>query len=903
MFSSFSTRDRLRRSMSTRSMRKGQRVSETEPVDPHVAKVLATSAASHAMRSSGRSSTDSKTSYDRLGGPRNVAVPKRRPNSTLQWAEDSSSIAGASIPLPVTPRQSVETSRTTKSQCIEDPAALPPIVEFKGLDGRDSSVPSSYRRLRKARSMFSTRQNQSPVQYGTPPLPHQEFSDPSRSPRFELPRTMRHSMSFIRGSNRQGSQLHRRAKSQDAAIQLARSQFLEDSGSISPHVRHSSLFLYRRKREHKPFRKTFRVTSEGAINAGSPSGQPNPRSPYSKSRTFSASIRRGLRRVFGRTNPIDQSSDFQGESDSVAPTEVLPTQAACDESNVPELTPPRVIAKGCLRNSDALPASRPSPSRDSPCTSTSRVTSWADSTVANTVTNRKNGHRQSLSLIEEHGDLNEQLPLVSSATFTGPQTPTRKRPMARGSNRLANGHDLYLALMQQIGQATEHSDEEVVLGTVPKYQVIPERTSSAYSHRSRRTIRHVPSAESSASPGSFATARGDSLTPQRHTRSIRYFPLSKASRFPPGQENDLPPVGHASGKSPRSAYVISEESDNDTGSVVITRLGESKIREISPTSIYSRTTGDATPPNNFNDCVVGSLCVGEPGTATIFDSQRTTYSSPTRTSKAIPSETRAQSSADWQRWVSSQIERIEKASPIREHLREDAQLQDDDGVFTDIIKRAPTTAPEASFLPHGDSDQERTGAHPPEPKAWTQNNFSRPFSRSSSIRTILSSQKVEPDSVGTNNSRQPCSDIPPVLTGNAPSLAGQITGGLSPMRLRNANLVQLPDSPTTHRAHAEMQKRPWTQEQYRRYSARRPMANAASTQFRSMRSYRDARGLNNENTKQQDEHEDMLNDYHKFKDAQSTISSKDMVEAFLSSRRRRTNTGKPESVGINEAFL
>ncbi|KAJ5182602.1 hypothetical protein N7492_000218 [Penicillium capsulatum] len=899
MFSS-STRDRLRRSMSTRSMRKGHRVPEIESIDPEVAKALAASAASHAMLSSGRSSTDPKTSYDRLGGPGSVAVPRRRPNPSLQWIEDSSETTGTSIARPVTPRQSMERGTSAQFQGLENPATLPPIMEFKGLDGRDSSVPSSYRRLRKARSMFSTRQHPSPVAYGTPPLPLQEHCGPNHSPRFELPRTMR--TSLIRGSNRQGSHLIRRAKSQDAAIQLARSQFLDDSESTSPQIRRSSFFLYRRKRENKPFRKTFRVTSEGAVDASSPSGQPNPRSPYSKPRTFSASIKRGFRRVFGLTKPAEQSA-FHDEGRSVATAETSTTQGLPEQnlhygSNMPKLTDRHESEGDCLHGPNESSSIQNSQSRDSLYTSTSRVTSWADSTVANTATTRKTEHRQSLSLIEEHGDLNQPLPLVPVRNDTGRQTPTRKKPRARGCDDLGTGHDLYLALMQQMGRTSEQSDEELVFGTVPEYRAIPERTSSVYSHRSRRTIRRVPSIESSASPGSFATARGDSLTPQRHARSMRYGPPPKTSRCTSSQEIHRP----FSGKSLRSAYIISDNLDNDTGSAIIARFGESKTKGISPTSVYSRTTGDGTPSTNSDHYAAGPIDAEEPGTATIFASQRTAYSSPSRANGSITSRTEARPSADWQQWMSSQIERIEKASPTREHVREDAQIHDDDEVFTDMIRQVPTVSGESTVLPHEPSNPECNNAHALEPKAWSQNNFSRPFSRSSSVQTILSSQKIEPEHVVVNQSRQPHSDSTD-LAGKAPCLTSHVPVDLSPMRLRTANLVQMPESPTPQRDTGEMHKRTWTQEQYRRYSARRPIANGASTQFRSMRTHRDSRGVTNENTKQQEEHDDMMSEYHKLKDPQSTISSKHMVEIFLNSRRRRADAGKPEGVGIDGAFL
>lgn len=878
-------------------MRKSPRVPETEPFDPDLAKVIATNAASHAMRSSGRSSTESKGSYDQIGGPGNVAIPRRRPNSGLQWTDDTLSTAAASM-APVTPRASAETSRAadTRSHILEESAILPPITEFKGLDGRDSSVPSSYRRIRKAKSMFSTRQRPSHVANDTPPLPHRGSCSPDRSPRIEFPRTLRHSVSFIRGANRQGSRMIRHAKSQDAAIQLARSQFLEDVDEVSPQLRRSSFFLYRRKREQKPFRKTFRVTSEGGgVDARSPSANPNSRSPYSKSRTFSASIKRGLKRVFGLSKPSEHSSDQPDESDSV-----IPAKAQLGDSHARELTDATVLDK-TRPESVSLSVTQHSPGHGSLCTSTSRVTSWADSTVANTATTRKTGHHHSLSLIDEHGDLNRQ-PQVPMSNASNRQSQHSKRMGAHGLDGLVNSQDLYSALMQQMGRGNGRSpDKEITFGTVPEYRVIPERTSSVYSHRSRRTIRHVPSLESSGSPGSFATARGDSLTPQRHQRIIRYAPPVKASRGAPGQEYHRPSGGVSNSKSPRSAYVIGEESDEDTGSVIVARLGASKVREVSPTSVYSRSTGHNTPTENFNSCGGDVLEAEEPGTVTIFESQRSTYSSPTRTDGPVSSKNQVQPSADWKQWMSSQIERIEKASPIRHHVRENAQMHDD-GLFTGVIPLATGVAPELTALDQGDEDQEEGEPHPLETKPWIQNSFSRPFSRSSSVRTILSSQKIEPVNTTNNGAPDPDPAVPVGRAVDAPFMAELSPSDVSPMRMRSANLLQIPESPTPHRSNAELQKRARTQEQWRRYSARRPNASGTANQFRSMRTHRDFRGVNNENTKQQEEHDDMMNEYHKLHDAPSTVSSKHMVEMFLNSRRRPAET-RPSVNTADEAFL
>lgn len=74
---SLTAKDRLRRSQSARSMRRSRQSSlPSELFDPSIARQHAAVAATRAMlRSSDRSSADSKHSYDCLGGPENMAVP------------------------------------------------------------------------------------------------------------------------------------------------------------------------------------------------------------------------------------------------------------------------------------------------------------------------------------------------------------------------------------------------------------------------------------------------------------------------------------------------------------------------------------------------------------------------------------------------------------------------------------------------------------------------------------------------------------------------------------------------------------------------------------------------------------------------------------------------------------
>ncbi|OJJ85373.1 uncharacterized protein ASPGLDRAFT_45342 [Aspergillus glaucus CBS 516.65] len=289
--SSLSARDRLRRTKSTRSIRKTHQPSFTsEPFNPDLARSQAMAAATQAMRrSNDRSSMDYKRSYDRLGGPENVAVPSRR-----RPTEKTSSMD--------------EPSPNLSMMCYMEnqdtyPAALPPINEFGGLDGRMSSQPSSYRKLRKAKSMFSTRQRASQVPYGgisserySSPVASQESSTDTARPYG----TLRRSMSFLKGGSQRTRSI-RHAKSQDVAIQLARTQFAQD--------RKPSLTTLRPRKEQKPFRKSFRTPSGSITEAnGTPVSErsKNGGAIHGKARSLSSSIKKGLKRVLGLSKPAEE---------------------------------------------------------------------------------------------------------------------------------------------------------------------------------------------------------------------------------------------------------------------------------------------------------------------------------------------------------------------------------------------------------------------------------------------------------------------------------------------------------------------------------------------------------------------------------------------------------------------
>lgn len=883
--------------MSTRSMRRAHPPAETESVDTEVAKSYAATAAARAMRLSERSSIESKGSYDRLGGPSNVAIPIRRQNTRLRSTDDAQPVIASSIVTPKPPRQSDRNSAAQTHH--ESLAVLPPITEFKGLDGRDSSVPSSYRRLKKAKSMFSTRQRLPHLAHEKLPMPGGSSPGPDFSPEFAMPRTLRSSTSFVRG-NRQVPRAIRHAKSQDEAIQIVCGQYVEENGSPEVQNRRSSFLLSRRKREHKPFRKTFRTPSNASGPDPSPGGS-NSRLSHGKSRTFSASIKNGLKRVFGLSRHAEQPAEQSTES----PDELGPPDLAEDVTNNDSVSLASDLGDIHYSiESSPLRVIQTSPSRASLCTKDSRKNSRTISSTAPTATTRRTGYRQSLSLVEEDGGPNEELSEISAYDTRSQLSPSRKRSSTRNVNGWFNTQDLYTALMQQIGRNAAQNEEEVVLGTVSEHRVIPEHASSTYSHRSLRTVRRVSSEDSTASPESFATARDDSMSPQKFKRSggvIR--PLQVRSRVKSGQEgqeNTQPWSAYSRG-TPHSACIVGEDSDDGMGSVIIARSG-SITERLSPTSVYSRTTGD-TPTKNAG--VLAASDIDEPGIATIFASERTAWGSPSHITRSQPSVSTVQSSADWQQWVSSQIERIESASPTREHFREDAQFQDEDEIFTDMLRQIPSPGQALTnplCMMGGQDKGQQFLAGPMLP----QSNFSRPFSRSSSVRTILCAPNIEPGQA-TKVTADSDIDLTIYQAPAVPSWSNVIAESpVSPMRIRTSNMIQIPESPTPPQKNGPVvMKRAWTQEQFRRYSARRPMTNGKPNSFRSMRSQRDFQGPNNENVRQGEEHDEMMGEYHKLQDIHSTISSKRMVDMFLDSRRRQMGIEPPanENNALDEAFV
>ncbi|GAB1197874.1 hypothetical protein APSETT444_007179 [Aspergillus pseudonomiae] len=690
-----------------------------DPFDPEIAKQHATVAASLAMRrSTERSSTDSQRSYDRLGGPGSMAVPQRRHRPSGD-SEISDTYLAATLTLS---RPSAVNDSEDNNNSQLSPAALPPIREFGGLDGRNSSLPSSYRRLRKSRSMFAG-----------------------------------------------GQRYSHNSQAQAPPVGQAQNQVLSTTSKDDDYPAGNDL---------------------NSICADRLTG-------YNRSQTVRST-----------------------------------------------------------RSSESLATSR------------SRVTSWADSTVANTIVTRKTGEQSHLSIIDEQGDSGPNLSVLTSSNSPRQAFSSSPEPTMPGHS--VDSQRLYAALMKRIGQNhAQDTKEEIFLGQFREHRAIPTRASSLYPRSSRQTIRRVASNESFTTPRSYATAPGGTVTPQKRLTML-------------GSQSAL---------------------DGDTRSI---NAPESPTLDSSDSpSIYSRTTSGNSPPTKQHDNGPRlSETADEPGVATIFESQRSAYRSPKRTPGP---QIQPRPSADWQQWMQSQMARIEHLTPTKEHYKEDAQIYDDEAnMQRQCLSRGGDNDISASRQDDSDHDQLFASREPTTTcKIRTGSNFSRPFSRSPSVRTVVAASKEQglttapPFSIHTSVS--PSSDGSSFTVGRIRARLDQHAS--LPMQSRPINRPWIPESPTPKREARELSRRLALNGKYGESSVKWSQAqDTGPVPFRVSR-HRDSTRFNNENIRADTRHGNVNERYPLSQDTGSPMSSKRMVELFLSSRRRQMGMEMSDDSAPDGAFL
>ena len=350
----------------------------------------------------------------RFTGPTAV-LPRDRPITRR--------VAPNQIPKLCSPTEVVHTTQETDEFGTYQPKShlkRLPKSEENYAGNRISSVPSSYRKLREARSMFNPRSHW-PVVFtnGKSKKEPQVESQPLHSP---VPR-LRRSFSFLRGDSDELNSTTDQTPIQDAAIQLARDRYLHQLEHQRLKEEPSNLALGKHPKSQKAFRKSVRTNSinnsGSAVRSAAPlnSGPIGKKGFGHKARGFSLSLKNKLKRVFQR--PSDTAGVFPVQQvDASRPHfgGYMSTFSGVDQQyhSIP-LPEYEIIRKVGSRESVCLdvpvmlgnmshPGSiRSVRSDDEISNGKSRATSWTNSTAANTMTSNQLIEKKRLSIIQENG--------------------------------------------------------------------------------------------------------------------------------------------------------------------------------------------------------------------------------------------------------------------------------------------------------------------------------------------------------------------------------------------------------------------------------------------------------------------------------------------------------------------
>ncbi|MCJ1439176.1 hypothetical protein MMC27_008567 [Xylographa pallens] len=425
---------RLRRAKSAASVKTRGTALEIKYIDPEVARQHALTAANTAferatgvMRTSGDShETTSDREYSAKHDPHSKALRRR------QSVRFTGPTAVPTHQRPITRRnapsyydaglalQDPKTEQKALGSTIIEPehhlTALPPVESLP-------STPSSYRRLRNSKSMFTPRRGPPLIFTNATPssneLQRDRYitKDDQRQPPKLAEKGLIKPLSHQNVSHMNSS--YQQSYDQDAAIQIARDQYLHQLEQQRLKERPSMLSL-RQRGAQKAFRRTVRTSSTNsygnAIGSDSIPTSAKARGLGDRARTISTTLKNKLRNVFHRNENNENTFPSQQVQARRAHfgDYLSATSGAEYEGPLPP-TPDRELLSRVQSRSPsthrmpiqleraASPGSIRSVRSGSPSIGRSRITSWTNSTAGNSLTKQQILERKRLSIIQEHG--------------------------------------------------------------------------------------------------------------------------------------------------------------------------------------------------------------------------------------------------------------------------------------------------------------------------------------------------------------------------------------------------------------------------------------------------------------------------------------------------------------------
>ena len=424
-----------RKSKSTSAIRSQYRTSSRYSDIPGTTHRQALTAAEIAFnraqaRSSKSDDSAESTGMSRHDLPSQVSVPVRM--QSIRFAGPNAVQTGqVSITCREAPKENSDLERLERrefghvalqSSDISSPTFLSEDTEY--VEQNIASQPSSYRKLRKTKSMFtpgrsvpslSTSRSRNSLRRYTRQPP--TSWGPPQTPDHRLKR----SFSFLRGVQDKLSVRGDQDTRNDAAIQLARDQFLMSVEEQNASQRSRFSNLRRAPRAPKSFRRTVRSSrSNEAMESPTASLQSAKSLGFIyKTRSASHTFRKVIRRVFGRLHldddvlPVQHLSatkphygeclqpEIVGHPYPPIPSPNSDLLRRIESRSILNLSPSNSLSNSFRGGIARSPGSVND--NDQISNQESRVTSWTDSTAANTIITVPYVERKRLSVINEDG--------------------------------------------------------------------------------------------------------------------------------------------------------------------------------------------------------------------------------------------------------------------------------------------------------------------------------------------------------------------------------------------------------------------------------------------------------------------------------------------------------------------
>ena len=486
---------RLKRAKSSASVKTRATALEPTPIDPQIARRHALTAASIAFDRAGErlkaSSGSQEPLYISYMNTSTVEGEKkglRERQSVRFTGPNAASNRQSSITRRMAPSYSDhgrEAERHRLHLMRSESTLRHPGRQLTGLSPAPSisSTPSSYRKLRKSKSMFSPRKGP-PLTFAnaTPKsheLGHQRYrrlsSDDNRQP----PKMgdLTPFSSFSQPALKNGRQ-KQDSYDQDAAIQMARTQYLQQLEKQRLKEKPSILSMAKNRGSQKKFRRTVRTGSTNSY--GDAVGSKQPDEPVKKSglgqkaRNLSISLKQKFNRVFHRhAEDEHQIPSQQVEAQRLHFGETLSATSGLDqEGPLPPAPDDELLTRVSSRASSrhrmpvqldrkVSPGSIRSVRSNCPTLDKSRVTSWTVSTAANSLTKHQLLEQKRLSIIQENGSPHQpsssagRIGVAARKGYSIFRKPLRSAAGHGRANEPVDSQRIFSALQKRLDQCNQ----------------------------------------------------------------------------------------------------------------------------------------------------------------------------------------------------------------------------------------------------------------------------------------------------------------------------------------------------------------------------------------------------------------------------------------------------------------